>query len=67
MKRDQVIIASTTGILAAVAVGYFGVQKFSRNTMYGVSAVMFGFGAGSYIGQTLDKRKMQQPAVKPTR
>ncbi len=67
MKRHQIIIASTAGILAAVAVGYFGVQKFSRNTMYGVSAVMFGLGAGSYLGQIVDKKKMQQPAVKPNR
>lgn len=63
MKRNQVIIATGIGALTAVAVGYFGVHYLGRNTMYGISAGMFGLGAGGCIGQTVMDKKKQQRVV----
>ncbi|MBE9205919.1 hypothetical protein IQ244_05210 [Nostoc sp. LEGE 06077] len=60
MRRNQTIIASTIGTLAAISIGYFGVQIFGRDTMYGVSAGMFGIGAGEYLGQVISKKKQRR-------
>lgn len=64
MKRNQVIIATGIGAFSAIAIGYFGVQYLGRNTMYGVSAGMFGLGVGGCIGQTVVGKKKQQQTAK---
>jgi hypothetical protein len=63
MRRNQVIIASTVGTLAAISIGYFGVQIFGRTTMYSVSAGMIGLGAGEYLGQVMTKKKQQRRRI----
>jgi len=63
MRRNQIIIASTIGTLAAISIGYIGVQIFGRDTMYGVSAGMFGVGAGDYLGQVVAKQKQRRRLV----
>lgn len=62
-KRNQLIIASIIGTLAAIAIGYFGVQIFGQTVMYGISAGMFGLGAGWHIGQALDNRRKRRRVV----
>ncbi|MCF2152230.1 hypothetical protein IQ276_038765 [Desmonostoc muscorum LEGE 12446] len=52
MKRNQIIIA-TAGTISAIAFGYFGVQMFGRNIMYGASAGVFGLGAGAGVAQVV--------------
>jgi len=64
MKRSQVIIAIGIGTFTAIAIGYFGVQYLGRNTMYGISAGIFGLGVGGFIGQQLTSRKQQRQTVK---
>ncbi|MBD2448953.1 hypothetical protein H6G76_17690 [Nostoc sp. FACHB-152] len=63
MRRNQNIIASTIGTLAAISIGYFGVQIFGRTTMYSISAGLFGLGAGEYLGQVVAKKKHGQRRV----
>ena len=60
MKRSQVIVVSLTGTLAAISIGYLGVQVFGRNTMYAIGAGMFGLGVGGYIGQVLGEKKRRR-------
>lgn len=60
MRRNQIIIASTVGTLAAISIGYIGVHVFGRDTMYGVSAGIFGLGAGDYLGQVVAKKKQRR-------
>ncbi|MHC5771889.1 MAG: hypothetical protein ACYTXI_41490 [Nostoc sp.] len=62
MERNQaqVIAVSLAGILAAISIGYLGVQIFSRNTMYTIVTVMFGLGTGDSIGQILAEKRQQQ-------
>lgn len=63
MRRNQIIIASTVGTLAAISIGYFGVQIFGRNTMYSVSAGMFGLGAGEYLAQVVTKKRQRRRRI----
>ncbi|MBD2565817.1 hypothetical protein ACEYW6_34755 [Nostoc sp. UIC 10607] len=62
MKRNQAqtIVVSLTGTLAAISIGYLGVQFFGRNTMYIISTAMLGLGTGGAIGQILVEKKQQQ-------
>ncbi|MEA5606197.1 hypothetical protein [Nostoc sp. UHCC 0252] len=62
MKRNQgqVIVVSLTGTLAAVSIGYLGVQIFGRNTMYIISTAMLGLGTGGTIGQILVEKRQQR-------
>ncbi|WP_414515991.1 hypothetical protein [Nostoc sp. PCC 9305] len=62
MKRNQVqvIVVSLTGTLAAVSIGYLGVQIFGRNTMYIISTAMLRLGTGGTIGQILVEKRQQQ-------
>ncbi|WP_375473727.1 hypothetical protein [uncultured Nostoc sp.] len=62
MKRNQaqVIAVSLTGTLAAISIGYLGVQILGRNTMYIIATVMFGLGTGGCIGQVLVEKRQQQ-------
>jgi F0F1-type ATP synthase assembly protein I len=62
MKRNQaqVIVVSLTGTLAAISIGYLGVQFFGKNAMYMIATVMFGLGTGGSIGQVLVEKRQQQ-------
>ncbi|ALF53673.1 hypothetical protein ACX27_13815 [Nostoc piscinale CENA21] len=59
-RRYQVIIATTTGTLAAIAFGYFGVQALGKDTMYSISAGMFGLGTGASVSQVVSNRKQRR-------
>lgn len=63
MRRNQTILASTIGALAAISIGYFGVQIFGRTTMYSISAGMIGLGAGEYLAQVVAKKKHRQRRI----
>ena len=62
MKRNQAqtIVVSLTGTLAAISIGYIGVQFFGRYTMYTISTVMLGLGTGGAIGQVLVEKRQQR-------
>lgn len=62
MKRNQgqTIVVSLTGTLAAISIGYLGVQFFGRNTMYIISTAMLGLGTGGAIGQVLVEKRQQR-------
>ncbi|AVH68131.1 hypothetical protein [Nostoc sp. 'Peltigera membranacea cyanobiont' N6] len=61
MKRNQaqVIAVSLTSTLAAISIGYLGVQIFGRNTMYIISTAMLGLGTGGTIGQILVEKRQR--------
>jgi len=63
MQRNKIIIATTIGTLAAISIGYFGVQIFGRSTMYSVSAGIIGLGAGECLGQVIAKKKQRRRIV----
>ncbi|MBG1265526.1 hypothetical protein [Nostoc sp. WHI] len=62
MKQNQVqvIVVSFTGTLAAISIGYLGVQFFGKNTMYMIATGMFGLGTGGCIGQILVEKRQQR-------
>jgi F0F1-type ATP synthase assembly protein I len=62
MKRNQAqtIVVSLTGTLAAISIGYLGVQFFGRNTMYMIATGMFGLGTGGAISQILVEKRQQR-------
>lgn len=62
MKRNQVqvIVVSLTGTLAAISLGYLGVQISGRKTMYMIATGMFGLGTGGSIGQALVEKRQQR-------
>jgi hypothetical protein len=62
MKRNQAqtIVVSLTGTLAAISIGYLGVQFFGRYTMYTIATVMLGLGTGGAIGQVLVEKSQQR-------
>lgn len=62
MKRNQlkVIVVSLTGTLAAISIGYLGVQFFGKNVMYMIATGMFGLGTGGAIGQILVEKRQQR-------
>jgi hypothetical protein len=62
MERNQaqVIAVSLTSTLAAISIGYLGVQIFGRNTMYTIVTAMFGLGTGGSIGHFLVEKRQQQ-------
>ncbi|MBD2512988.1 hypothetical protein H6G91_38485 [Nostoc muscorum FACHB-395] len=64
MKRNQVqvIVLSLTGTLAAISIGYLGVQFFGKYAMYMIATGMLGLGTGGAIGQVLVEKR-QQPVV----
>ncbi|MCC5633809.1 hypothetical protein LC613_41050 [Nostoc sphaeroides CHAB 2801] len=66
MKRNQAqtMVVSLTGTLAAISIGYIGVQIFGRYTMYTIATVMLGLGTGGAIGQVLVEKR-QQRVVQP--
>ncbi|MBD2730618.1 hypothetical protein H6G96_30955 [Nostoc sp. FACHB-892] len=61
-NQGQVIAVSLMGTLAAISIGYLGVQIFGRYTMYMIATGMFGLGTGGAIGQVLVEKR-QQPVV----
>ncbi|MCC5611164.1 hypothetical protein LC612_31515 [Nostoc sp. CHAB 5834] len=62
MERNQaqVIVVSLTSTLAAISIGYLGVQIFGRNTMYTITTAMLGLGTGGAIGQVLVEKRQQR-------
>ncbi|ODG98373.1 hypothetical protein A4S05_00665 [Nostoc sp. KVJ20] len=62
MKRNQaqLIAVSLTSRLAAISIGYLGVQIFGRNTMYIIATTVFGLGTGGAIGQILVEKRQQR-------
>ncbi|MEH1865241.1 MAG: hypothetical protein V7K69_09535 [Nostoc sp.] len=62
MKRNQarVIVVSLASTLAAISIGYLGVQFFGKNAMYMIATGMFGLGTGGSIGQVLVEKRQQQ-------
>lgn len=62
MERNQaqVIAVGLTSILAAISIGYLGVQIFGRNTMYTIATTVFGLGTGGAIGQILVEKRSQR-------
>ncbi|MEH2151708.1 hypothetical protein [Nostoc sp.] len=62
MERNQaqVIAVSLISTLAAISIGYLGVQIFGRNTMYMIATGMFGLGTGGSIGQVLVEKRQQR-------
>ncbi|ODG97997.1 hypothetical protein A4S05_00855 [Nostoc sp. KVJ20] len=66
MERNQaqVIVVSLTSTLAAISIGYLGVQIFGRNTMYTITTAMLGLGTGGAIGKVLVEKRQQR--VVPT-
>lgn len=62
MERNQaqVIAVSLTITLAAISIGYLGVQNEGRNTMYMIATGMFGLGTGGCIGEVLVEKRQQQ-------
>ncbi|AVH63650.1 hypothetical protein [Nostoc sp. 'Peltigera membranacea cyanobiont' N6] len=67
MERNQaqVIVVSLTSTLAAISIGYLGVQFFGRNTMYIISTAMLGLGTGGTIGQILVEKRQRVVVGKP--
>ena len=57
MKRPKIVAMSISGIAAAVAVGYFGVQLVGKNTMLAISGGTIGLGVGTYAIQALEKKR----------
>ncbi|MBD2520820.1 hypothetical protein H6G93_39025 [Nostoc sp. FACHB-973] len=66
MKRNQAqtVVVSLTGTLAAISIGYLGVQIFGRYTMYTIATAMLGLATGGAIGQVLVEKR-QQRVVQP--
>ncbi|MBD2566137.1 MULTISPECIES: hypothetical protein [Nostoc] len=62
MERNQaqVITVSLTSTLAAISIGYLGVQFFGKNAMYMIATGMFGLGTGGCIGQILVEKRQQR-------
>ncbi|MBE8969106.1 hypothetical protein IQ277_23640 [Nostocales cyanobacterium LEGE 12452] len=62
MKQNQaqVIVVSLISTLAAISIGYLGVQIFGRNTMYTITTAMLGLGTGGAIGQILVEKRQQR-------
>ncbi|MBG1259907.1 hypothetical protein [Nostoc commune] len=62
MERNQaqVIAVSLISTLAAISIGYLGVQFFGRNTMYIIAKGMLGLGTGGAIGQVLVEKRQQR-------
>ncbi|MEA5606236.1 hypothetical protein [Nostoc sp. UHCC 0252] len=62
MKQNQaqVIVVSLTSTLAAISIGYLGVQIFGKNTMYTIITAMLGLGTGGAIGQVLVEKRQQR-------
>ncbi|MBC1225014.1 hypothetical protein GNF10_18690 [Nostoc sp. UCD121] len=62
MERNQarVIVVSLTSTLAAISIGYLGVQFFGKNAMYMIATGMFGLGTGGSIGQILVEKRQQR-------
>jgi F0F1-type ATP synthase assembly protein I len=59
-NQVQVITVSLTGTLAAISIGYLGVQFFGKNAMYMIATGMLGLGTGGAIGQILVERRQQR-------
>lgn len=59
MKHSR-IVKGLSGIVAATAIGYIGVQIFGRNTMYPIATAMLGLGTGGAIGRILIEKRQQQ-------
>ncbi|QLE45612.1 hypothetical protein FD723_35705 (plasmid) [Nostoc sp. C052] len=59
-NQAQLIAISLTGTLAAISIGYLGVQIFGRNTMYTITTAMLGLGTGGAIGQILVEKRQQR-------
>ena len=53
---------------AALALGYFGVQQFGRNTLFPIAAAVGGAGAISYVLQkpSQSEAPSNQPEAQPT-
>jgi F0F1-type ATP synthase assembly protein I len=62
MKRNQlkVIVVSLTGTLAAISIGYLGVQFLGKNAMYMIAIGMLGLCTGGAIGQVLVEKRQQR-------
>ncbi|MEH1817785.1 MAG: hypothetical protein V7L31_01580 [Nostoc sp.] len=62
MKQNQaqVIVVSLSSTLAAISIGYLGVQIFGKNTMYTITTAMLGLGTGGAIGQILVEKRQQR-------
>ncbi|ACC85086.1 hypothetical protein [Nostoc punctiforme] len=62
MERNQaqVITVSLISTLAAISIGYLGVQIFGKNAMYMIATGMFGLGTGGAIGQILVEKRQQR-------
>lgn len=62
MERNQaqLIAVGLTSTLAAISIGYLGVQIFGRYTMYTITTVMLGLGTGGAIGQILVEKRQQR-------
>ncbi|AVH64009.1 hypothetical protein [Nostoc sp. 'Peltigera membranacea cyanobiont' N6] len=62
MERNQaqVITVSLTSTLAAISIGYLGVQFFGKNAMYMIATGMLGLGTGGSIGQVLVEKRQQR-------
>lgn len=67
MKQNQaqVIVVSLASTLAAISIGYLGVQIFGRNTMYTITTAMLGLGTGGAIGQILVEKRQRVVACQP--
>ncbi|ACC85145.1 hypothetical protein [Nostoc punctiforme] len=59
-NQVQVITVSLTGTLAAISIGYLGVQFFGKNAMYMIATGMLGLGTGGAIGQILVEKRQQR-------
>lgn len=59
-NQAQVIVVSLSGTLAAISIGYLGVQFFGKNTMYMIATGMFGLCTGACIGQVLVEKRQQR-------
>lgn len=62
MERNQaqLITVSLTSTLAAIYIGYLGVQFFGKNAMYMIATGMLGLGTGGSIGQVLVEKRQQR-------
>jgi F0F1-type ATP synthase assembly protein I len=62
MERNQaqIIAVSLTGTLAAISIGYLGVQFFGKNAMYMIATGMLGLVTGGAIGQVLVEKRQQR-------
>lgn len=59
-NQAQVIAVSLTSTLAAISIGYLGVQILGRNTMYIIVTAMLGLGTGGAMGQILVEKRQQR-------